>query len=164
MIFRRSKRRDLHGNKVKPRPIFNSIEEGRELWYAYEYMPKEKYPHPNEVDFLTICTESREHIHPEERIWDLQKSWKLFDRKKESWRILGHRAYEELIQILERQLGKNAAQRYHFSESMTVPELVDAINRIEELETVEKEVCIELIQKREGGENDRYTDYRVSAG
>ena len=164
VIFRRSKRRDLHGNKVKPRPIFNSIEEGRELWYAYEYMPKEKYPHPNEVDFLTICTESREHIHPEERIWDLQKSWKLFDRKKESWRILGHRAYEELIQILERQLGKNAAQRYHFSESMTVPELVDAINRIEELETVEKEVCIELIQKREGGENDRYTDYRVSAG
>ena len=122
VIFRRSKRRDLHGNKVKPRPIFNSIEEGRELWYAYEYMPKEKYPHPNEVDFLTICTESREHIHPEERIWDLQKSWKLFDRKKESWRILGHRAYEELIQILERQLGKNAAQRYHFSESMTVPE------------------------------------------
>lgn len=164
VIFRRSKRRDLHGNKVKPRPIFNSIEEGRELWYAYEYMPKEKYPHPNEVDFLTICTESREHIHPEERIWDLQKSWKLFDRKKESWRILGHRAYDELIQILERQLGKNAAQRYHFSESMTVPELVDAINRIEELETVEKEVCIELIQKREGGENDRYTDYRVSAG
>lgn len=164
VIFRRSKRRDLHGNKVKPRPIFNSIEEGRELWYAYEYMPKEKYPHPNEVDFLTICTESREHIHPEERIWDLQKSWKLFDRKKESWRILGHRAYEELIQILERQLGKNAAQRYHFSESMTVPELVDAINRIEELETVEKEVCIELIQKREGGENDRYTNYRVSAG
>ena len=73
VIFRRSKRRDLHGNKVKPRPIFNSIEEGRELWYAYEYMPKEKYPHPNEVDFLTICTESREHIHPEERIWDLQK-------------------------------------------------------------------------------------------
>ena len=65
VIFRRSKRRDLHGNKVKPRPIFNSIEEGRELWYAYEYMPKEKYPHPNEVDFLTICTESREHIHPE---------------------------------------------------------------------------------------------------
>lgn len=164
VIFRRSKRRDLHGNKVKPRPIFNSIEEGRELWYAYEYMPKEKYPHPNEVDFLTICTESREHIHPEERIWDLQKSWKLFDRKKESWRILGHRAYEELIQILERQLGKNAAQRYHFSESMTVPELVDAINRIEKLETVEKEVCIELIQKREGGENDRYTNYRVSAG
>ena len=47
---------------------------------------------------------------------------------------------------------------------MTVPELVDAINRIEELETVEKEVCIELIQKREGGENDRYTNYRVSAG
>ena len=82
VIFRRSKRRDLHGNKVKPRPIFNSIEEGRELWYAYEYMPKEKYPHPNEVDFLTICTESREHIHPEERIWDLQKAGNFLIEKR----------------------------------------------------------------------------------
>ena len=164
VIFRRSKRRDLHGNKVKPRPIFNNIEEQRELWYAYEYMPKEKYPHPNEVDFLSVCTESREHIHPEDRIWDLRKSWKLFENRQRQRMVLNYAAYGELVRILEQRLGKNAAQKCGICDSMTVPELVDAINRTEELETVEKEVCIELIQKREGGGNERYANYRVSAG
>ena len=41
---------------------------------------------------------------------------------------------------------------------MTVPELVDAINRIEELGTVEKEVCIELIQK---GKEEKMTDTQI---
>ena len=54
VIFRRSKRRDLKGNKIKPRPIFNSVENGRYFWYAYEYFPKETYPHPNDVNFTDI--------------------------------------------------------------------------------------------------------------
>ena len=82
MIFRRSKRRDLHGNKVKPRPIFNSIEEGRELWYAYEYMPKEKYPHPNEVDFLTYMVPKAGNTYTRKSGSGTAKSWKLFGSKK----------------------------------------------------------------------------------
>ena len=37
VIFRRSKRRDLKGNKIKPRPIFNSVESGRYFWDLDHY-------------------------------------------------------------------------------------------------------------------------------
>ena len=76
-MFRRSKRRDLAGNSIKPRPIHNSRENGRNLWYFYQYAPKEKFPNPNEVNFLEVCKESRKEINLEDRIWDIRKSFQM---------------------------------------------------------------------------------------
>lgn len=43
VIKRYMKRTDLKGNKVKPKPIFNSEKNGTAFKYAYEYI-NDKYP------------------------------------------------------------------------------------------------------------------------
>lgn len=43
----------------------------------YQYAPKEKFPNPNEVNFLEVCKESRKEINLEDRIWDIRKSFQM---------------------------------------------------------------------------------------
>ena len=41
-------RRDMQGNKIKPRPIFNSRKEGRAFLYRYQYL-QEYFPDADTV-------------------------------------------------------------------------------------------------------------------
>ncbi len=135
VIFRRSKRRDLKGNKIKPRPIFNSVENGRYLWYAYEYFPKETYPHPNDVNFMDICRESRADIRLDERVWDIEKSFRMFQesqkRRRKVKRLSDFPAYEELEVLLYETFGKDMEEKHGIGREMTVAEFADVLNRME---------------------------------
>ena len=148
VIFRRSKRRDLKGNKIKPRPIFNSVENGRYFWYAYEYFPKETYPHPNDVNFMDICKESRVGIRLDERVWDIAKSFQMFqeaDRNKVQ-RLSDFPAYEELEPLLYNAFGKDMEEKYGIGREMTIAEFTDCLNRIE-LPEIQKTLFLETLQK-----------------
>lgn len=148
VIFRRSKRRDLKGNKIKPRPIFNSVENGRYFWYAYEYFPKETYPHPNDVNFMDICKESRVGIRLDERVWDIAKSFQMFqeaDRNKVQ-RLSDFPAYEELEPLLYNVFGKDMEEKYGIGREMTIAEFTDCLNRIE-LPEIQKTLFLEMLQK-----------------
>lgn len=148
VIFRRSKRRDLKGNKIKPRPIFNSVENGRYFWYAYEYFPKETYPHPNDVNFMDICKESRAGIRLDERVWDIAKSFQMFqeaDRNKVQ-RMSDFPAYEELEPLLYNVFGKDMEEKYGIGREMTIAEFTDCLNRIE-LPEIQKTLFLEMLQK-----------------
>lgn len=145
VIYRKSKRQDLKGNKIKPRPIFNSVENGRYLWYAYEYFPREKFKHPNEVNFLEVCTESRKHIEPENRIWDIEKSFVMFERKKTELKCLKNiQRYEELEQLLQKMFGQHFEETYGISSETTLVEFIDFVNR-QEIPGVEKEVLLNIL-------------------
>ena len=148
VIFRRSKRRDLKGNKIKPRPIFNSVENGRYFWYAYEYFPKETYPHPNDVNFMDVCKESRVGIRLEERVWDIAKSFQMFretDGNKVQ-RLSDFPAYEELEPLLHNVFGKDMEKKYGIGREMTIAEFADCLNRME-LPEIQKTLFLETLQK-----------------
>lgn len=144
VISRTSKRKDQQGKKIKPRPIFNSVENGHYFWYAYEYFPKEKYPHPNEVNFLDICNESREHIKPRERIWDIRKSWGLLEKKQQQTRTLESVGYGKLVPLLKKSLGEHFEQQYGITEETTVAEAA-ALVQGHDMPEVEKETIMSLL-------------------
>lgn len=148
VISRTSKRKDMKGNKIKPRPIFNSVENGHYFWYAHEYFPKEKYPHPNEVNFLDVCKESRAHIKPRERIWDVRKSWELLERKQQKIRTLESIGYEALKLLFKKSLGEYFEEQFGISEESTVAETVALIQE-QEIPAVEKETIISLLTGKE---------------
>lgn len=143
-IVRVSKRKDLKGNKIKPRPIFNSVENGHYFWYAYEYFPKEKFPHPNEVNFLDICKESRSHIKPRERIWNLQKSWELLQKRKYKLHTLENVGFDSLVPLLEKSLGIHFKEKYGVTEESTVAETVALIQKTE-MPEAERETLLGLL-------------------
>ena len=162
VIFRRSKRRDLKGNKIKPRPIFNSVENGRYFWYAYEYFPKETYPHPNDVNFMDICKESRVGIRLDERVWDIAKSFQMFqeaDRNKVQ-RLSDFPAYEELEPLLYNVFGKDMEEKYGIGREMTIAEFTDCLNRIE-LPEIQKTLFWKCSKKQDRRRYVRSTDYRI---
>lgn len=145
VIVRRSKRKDLKGKKIKPRPIFNSIENGRFFQYAYEYMPRDKYKNPNEVNFLDINKESREHIHLEDRIWDIQKSFDLMERREKRVKTLKDTPqYAELRRVIEQIFGEHAEEAYGITPEMTAAEFTDFVNR-QDISEVEKEVLFNIV-------------------
>lgn len=145
VIFRRSKRTDLKGNKIKPRPIFNSVENGRYFWYAYEYYPKDRFKNPNEVNFLDINKESREHIQLEERIWDVEQSFALLETKAKKLKTLKDLVqYGELQQLLERIFGSHIEETYGITRDTTIAEFTDFLNR-QEIPELEKEVLLDLV-------------------
>lgn len=145
VIIRRSKRRDLKGRKIKPRPIYNSVENDRYLWYAYEYFPKEKFPDPNQIDFLTVCKESREHIELDERVWDIEKSWRMMERTERRRKCLKDASdYPELKRVLRDMFGPHLQEQYGICEETTVPEFTAFVNE-QEITEVEKEVLLDML-------------------
>ena len=143
VIARTSKRRNLKGKKIRPYPIYNSVENGQYFWYSYEYMPKEKYPNPNEVNFLDICKESRAHIDPQKRIWDLEKSWEMMHRERQKFQTLGSLDYAELSSLLEKSLGQHFEETYGIHEATSIAEAIGIVQSIE-IPQAERE---SLIQK-----------------
>ncbi len=143
VIARTSKRRDLKGKKSRPYPIYNSVENGQYFWYSYEYMPKEKYPNPNEVNFLDICKESRGHIDPQKRIWDLRKSWEMMGWERQKFQTLGSLDYVELSGLFEKSLGQHFEETYGIHEDTSIAEAIGIVQSIE-IPQAERE---SLIQK-----------------
>lgn len=144
VISRTSKRKDLQEKKIKPRPIFNSVENGRYFWYAHEYFPKDRYPNPNEVNFLDVCRESREHIKPRERIWNIEKSWDLLERKQQRIRTLEEIGYETLEPLFGKSLGKHYEQQYGISEESTIAETAALVQGLD-IPEAEKETIMSLL-------------------
>ena len=106
-------------------------------------MPKEKYPNPNEVNFLDICKESRAHIDPQKRIWDLGKSWDMMHRERQKFQTLGSLDYAELSSLLEKSLGQHFEETYGIHEDISIAEAIGIVQSIE-IPQAERE---SLIQK-----------------
>ena len=155
-IFRRSKRRDRAGNSIRPLPIFNSRENGRYLWYFYQYAPEDKFPNPNEVSLIDVCTDSRKQINLEERIWDIRKSFRLLGVQvnlpesrqtkqgavKKTLQETGK--YSVISQMLRRTLGDHFEEEYGITGDTTLAEYVSFI-RSQDINETEKEVLLEAI-------------------
>lgn len=155
-IFRRSKRRDRAGNSIRPLPIFNSRENGRYLWYFYQYAPEDKFPNPNEVSLIDVCTDSRKQINLEERIWDIRKSFRLLGVQvnlpesrqtkqgavKKTLQETGK--YSVISQMLRRTLGDHFEEEYGITGDTTVAEYVSFISS-QDINETEKEVLLEAI-------------------
>ena len=155
-IFRRSKRRDRAGNSIRPLPIFNSRENGRYLWYFYQYAPEDKFPNPNEVSLIDVCTDSRKQINLEERIWDIRKSFRLLGVQvnlpesrqtkqgavKKTLQETGK--YSVISQMLRRTLGDHFEEEYGTTGDTTLAEYVSFISS-QDINETEKEVLLEAI-------------------
>lgn len=144
VISRTSKRKDLRGNKIKPRPIFNSVENGHYFWYAHEFFPKEKYPHPNEINFLDVCKESRAHIEPRERIWDIRKSFQLLRNEENKLRTLKDVGYERLVPLFCKSFGEHFEEQYGISADMSVATAADMVQR-QQIPDAEKETIQHML-------------------
>lgn len=151
-IFRRSKRRDNKGNSIKPRPVFDSRENGMYLWYFYQFAPSERFPDPNTVDLTEVCHESRKHINLQERIWDITKSFQMMGVKVDLPREKKHQAaergtlletgkYQVLCQMLEKTFGTHYEEEYGINGNTTVAEYVGFINS-QPISGVEKEILL----------------------
>lgn len=155
-IFRRSKRRDRAGNSIRPLPIFNSRENGRYLWYFYQYAPEEKFPNPNEISLIDVCTDSRKQINLEEQIWDIRKSFRLLgvqvnlpesQRTKEGSvkkTLQETGKYSVISQMLRRTLGDHFEEEYGITGDTTLAEYVSFISS-QDINETEKEVLLEAI-------------------
>lgn len=155
-IFRRSKRRDRAGNSIRPLPIFNSRENGHYLWYFYQYAPEDKFPNPNEVSLIDVCTDSRKQINLEERIWDIRKSFRLLGVQvnlpesrqtkqgavKKTLQETGK--YSVISQMLRRTLGDHFEEEYGITGDTTLAEYVSFISS-QDINETEKEVLLEAI-------------------
>ncbi len=77
VIKRTITRKDLNENKVRPRPIFNSVKGGNHFLYAYEYL--DTFPDPKTIDPREIISEDRSYINVEERLWNPMISFRMID-------------------------------------------------------------------------------------
>ena len=94
-------------------------------------MPKEKYPNPNEVNFLDICKESRAHIDPQKRIWNLNKSWNMMRRERQKFQTLESIDYTALSGLLEKSLGQHFEETYGISEETSIAEAIGIVQSAE---------------------------------
>lgn len=144
VIVRKSKRRDLKNQKIRPRPIFNSTKENMDLWFAYRFFPEDRFPDPFKVNFSEICDESRVHIEPRERLWDLRKSWKILEQNKQEMWTLEMLGYEKFIPFFQKSFGKDYEKESGINKYLTVAEAVSIISE-SEIPFFEKEIIIDQI-------------------
>lgn len=144
VIVRTMKRQDQDGKKIKARPIFNSVENGRYLKYAYEFFGSE-YPHPNTVNLLDICTEDRTHIEPRERIWDIKKSFEQQERQEMEVTLLRDLNFEQINQILINALGTHYAIEYGITKDTSLAEFVGFVEQNEMMMETEKEAIMMMV-------------------
>lgn len=158
-IFRRSKRRDLAGNSIKPRPIFNSRENGHYLLYFYQYTSKERFPDPNEVNLIDVCTESRKHIDLEERTWDITKSFRMMgvqvdpklnnglkskEQKVKKETLADTGKYPVLSKMMTRLFGKYYEEEYGITGETTIAEFVGFINS-QQIDEAQKRILLDTL-------------------
>lgn len=104
VVKRVMKRVDRKGRRIRPTPIFNSVESGKRFLYRYEYLT-DSFPNPDSIDLTAVNTEDRSMIQHRERVWDYNKS------------------FEQILKIqFEMQLGKNVEEK---SEALTLKNLIN---------------------------------------
>ena len=156
-IYRRSRRRDNNGNRIKPRPIFDSIENGQDLWYFYQYAPRDRFPDPNEVDLMEICKESRKHIDLKEYTWDITKSFQLLGvqvnmpsrkQKERTGRgtLIETGQFPIIDQMLKKAFGDHYEEEYGINQETTVAEYVGFIHSLQ-MSDVEKKIFLQPLPK-----------------
>lgn len=154
-VFRRSKRRDNRGNSIKPRPVFDSRENGMYLWYFYQFAPQERFPDPNTVDLMEVCHESRKHIDLEERTWDITKSFRMMGVQVNLPQERKHKGnvretlfetgkYQVIRQMLEKTFGAHYEEEYGINGDTTIAEYVGFINA-QSISDVEKEILLQSV-------------------
>ncbi|MEF9839443.1 MAG: type IV secretory system conjugative DNA transfer family protein [Lachnospiraceae bacterium] len=144
VIHRTMKRRDNQGRKIKPRPIFNSIENGRYLNYSYEFFGSE-YAHPNSIDFLEICTESRAGIEPRDRIWDVDKSFRMQTQQHIKLTLLKNLNFDQIDKILKKTLGMQYQITHGITKDTSVANFIDFVNQNETMIEIEKETILTML-------------------
>lgn len=145
VIHRTMKRKDNQGRKIKPFPIFNSVENGRYLKYAYEFFGAD-YPHPNSINFMDVCTESREHIEPRERLWEIEKSFRMQEQRQMEMTLFGEiESYPKIDSMLKKSMGVQYKAMYGITEKTTVIEIVDLINKNENILETEKKAILMML-------------------
>ena len=124
-IVRAMKREDTDRGKVKPTPILNV---GKYAFkYRYQYL-SEFYP--SNVLLTDLPVESREHINPEERVFDVHKD--LANRKTERMLNLklGDTQYINIyFKNLKESLSSLGINRLKELNDLTIREYVDLLNR-----------------------------------
>ena len=124
-IVRAMKREDTDRGKVKPTPILNV---GKYAFkYRYQYL-SEFYP--SNVLLTDLPVESREHINPEERVFDVHKY--LANRKTERMLNLklGDTQYINIyFKNLKESLSSLGINRLKELNDLTIREYVDLLNR-----------------------------------
>ena len=124
-IVRAMKREDIDKGKVKPTPILNV---GKYAFkYRYQYL-SEFYP--SNVLLTDLPVESRKHINPEERVFDVHKY--LANRKTERMLNLklGDTQYINIyFKNLKESLSSLGINRLKELNDLTIREYVDLLNR-----------------------------------
>ena len=104
VVKRVMKRVDRKGRRIRPTPIFNSVESGKRFLYRYEYLT-DSFPNPDSIDLTAVNTEDRSMIQHRERVWDYNKS------------------FEQILKIqFEMQLGKHVEEK---SKALILKNLVN---------------------------------------
>lgn len=151
LILRTTKRKDLMGNDITPWPIENTIENGRRLKYAYQYLTDR--PNPQDVKLSEINTEDCSHINPRERTWDyrLSKAFKQdmweSDTKEKQIKDLSERKHKSLNDSLKNALGNDVLDRWDVTGNTSIEELIDKIKNTKEMAEKHKAPIIQVLEE-----------------
>ena len=74
VVLRTMYRRDMQGNKIKPRPIFNSRKEGRAFLYRYQYL-QEYFPDADTVSEESLHLPTLKAVRADEMMYDYDISF-----------------------------------------------------------------------------------------
>lgn len=74
VVLRTMYRRDMQGNKIKPRPIFNSRKEGRAFLYRYQYL-QEYFPDANTVSEESLHLPTLKAVRADEMMYNYDISF-----------------------------------------------------------------------------------------
>lgn len=148
VIKRVMKRQDLKRNKVKPTPIFNSVESGKCFLYRYEYLT-DTFPNPDTVDLGEVNNEDRSHIDLKKRVWDYKISLLWIQQNTMDSRTENIKSLSNCREICEafKKAGVNV------NENMIISEAVDLIfTKVQKEE--ERDALLSLIDIGSRGIND----------
>lgn len=81
VIVRTMYRRDLQGNKIKPRPIYNREEEGRAFLYRYQYLT-DFFPDADTVSEADLNLPTLKTVRPEDMIYDYAISFEAAEYRE----------------------------------------------------------------------------------
>lgn len=83
VIKRVMKRRDLKGHRIRPTPIFNSVESGKVFLFRYEYL-QNTFPNPDQIDMNKMNPEDCSYIQLENIVFDYRKAFAHFQNGGDS--------------------------------------------------------------------------------
>lgn len=109
VIKRVMKRRDLKGHRIRPTPIFNSVESGKVFLFRYEYL-QNTFPNPDQIDMNKMNPEDCSYIQLENIVFDYRKAFVHYQnrgggRSVESKRVSELSNGDEIIHLTKHMFG-----------------------------------------------------------